>query len=223
MNKIRQKHFITSLHNSTKRNYLERMINNKVFCINVASKYDKDYWDGDRKFGYGGYQYIPGRWKNLAKELINTYSLNNKSNVLDIGCGKGYLLQELKLLIPDLKVTGIDISNYSILNAHPNIKKFLSIHDARKKLPFEENQFDLVFSLGAFHNFILPDLVNSLTEMERVGRQKYLMVESYRDSQELFNLQCWALTAQTFFNQKEWIWFLDKFYYSGDYEFIFFE
>ena len=219
----KQRNFITSLHNSTKRNYLDRMINDKVNCMKVASEYDKDYWDGDRKFGYGGYNYIPGSWKNLAKDLILNYSLTEKSNILDIGCGKGYLLQELKILIPNLSITGIDRSKYSISNAHPNIKKFLSILDARKILPFNDNEFDLVISLGTFHNFVLPDLVTALNEMERIGKKKYLMVESYRNNQELFNLQCWALTAQTFFNEEEWIWFFNQFKYTGDYEFIFFE
>ena len=223
MNLNRKKNFITSLHNSTKRNYLDRMINNKVYCMNIASKYDKDYWDGDRKFGYGGYKYIPGRWKNLAQKLIQNYSLNDNSKILDVGCGKGYVLQELKLLMPNIKIVGIDISDYSIENAHPNIKDFLSICDARESLPYNENEFDLVISLGALHNFILPDLVKALSEMERVGHKKYLMVESYRNSQELFNLQCWALTAQTFFDEEEWVWFFNKFNYNGDYEFIFFE
>ena len=219
----KQKNFITSLHNSTKRNYLDRMINDKVNCMKVASEYGQDYWDGDRKFGYGGYNYIPGRWKNLAKDLILNYSLTEKSKILDIGCGKGYLLQELKILMPNLTIHGIDRSKYSISNAHPNIKEFLSIQDARKILSFNDNEFDLVISLGTFHNFVLPDLVTAISEMERIGKKKYLMVESYRNNQELFNLQCWALTAQTFFNQEEWIWFFNQFKYTGDYEFIFFE
>lgn len=218
-----QRNFITSLHNSTKRNYLERMVNDKVSCMNIASKYDIDYWDGERKFGYGGYHFIPGRWKGLAKDLISNFSLSEKSNILDIGCGKGYLLQELKILIPNLTIQGIDISNYALKNCHPNIKPFLHIQDAREPLPFNNNEFDLVISLGTFHNFALNDLVTALTEMERVGKKKYLMVESYRNRQELFNLQCWALTAQTFFNQEEWIWLFEKFKYNGDYEFIFFE
>ena len=70
-----EKRFISQLHNSTKRDYLQRMINNKVHCMKIAKKYGKDYWDGKRKYGYGGYKYIPGRWKNLAKKLIKLYKL----------------------------------------------------------------------------------------------------------------------------------------------------
>ena len=83
---------VTTLHESTKRDYLARMVDDKVSCMRVAKHYDKDYWDGDRRYGYGGYNYIPGRWKQVAKELISIYNLKSGSKVLDIGCGKGYLL-----------------------------------------------------------------------------------------------------------------------------------
>ena len=91
------KNFVTPLHKRTKRNYVKRMNNDKVYCSKIAKKYSKEYWDGDRKFGYGGYKYIPGRWKPVAKKLIKTYKLNSKSKILDAGCGKGFLLHEIKL------------------------------------------------------------------------------------------------------------------------------
>ena len=96
------KNFVTPLHLSSKRNYLERMNDNKVECMNIAKKYAYDYWDGDRKYGYGGYKYMPGRWKPLAEKLINDYSLNNNSYVLDVGCGKAFLLFEMKKILPKL-------------------------------------------------------------------------------------------------------------------------
>ena len=79
----------------TKRNYLQRMLNSKVSCMIEAKKYEKNYWDGNRKYGYGGYKYIPGRLEPVAKKLIKKFKLNN-SKILDIGCGKGYLLFEIK-------------------------------------------------------------------------------------------------------------------------------
>ena len=94
---------ITKIHNSTKRNYLERMVNSKVKCMLEAKKYEKNYWDGPRKFGYGGYSYIPGRLTPVAKKLIKKFKLNNKSKILDFGCGKGYLLYEIKTLKSELR------------------------------------------------------------------------------------------------------------------------
>ena len=213
---------VTPLHESTKRDYLARMVDDKVHCMEVAKQYDKEYWDGGRRYGYGGYKYIPGRWKSVAEKLIEIYNLTSESKVLDIGCGKGYLLYEMKLLIPDLNITGVDISDYGLENAKDEIKHFLSKHKAENKFPYKNKEFDLVVSLGAFHNLRLPELKIALDEMERVGKQGYLMLESYRNEQELFNLQCWALTAESFFDEDEWVWIYNNFGYKGDYEFIYF-
>ncbi len=217
------KNFVTPLHQSTERNYLERMVDDKVKCMKVARKYGHDYWDGDRRFGYGGYTYIPDRWKGVAKKIINEYQLNNKSKLLDLGCGKGYLLHEIKLLLPEITITGIDISNYAIKNSTSLIKPFLKNYDVRKKLPFSDNSYDLVITLGLLHNFKLKDLEQSIHEIERIGKNKYIMVESYKNELELFNLQCWALTAESFFDKDEWITLLKMFKYTGDYEFIYFK
>ena len=213
----------TALHESTNRDYLARMVDDKVHCMKLAKKYGKDYWDGDRRYGYGGYKYMPGRWKPVAEELIKIYNLKSDSKVLDIGCGKGYLLHEMKLLIPDLDIVGIDSSDYGLENAKEEIKPFIHKHKAEVKLPYKDKEFDLVISLGTFHNLRLPELKIALSEMERVGKKGYLMLESYRNENELFNLQCWALTAESFFDEDEWVWLYKHFGYTGDYEFIYFE
>ena len=213
---------ISKLHNSTKRDYLSRMINKKVFCMKEAKKFGQKYWDGNRKFGYGGYKYIPGRWTNVARKLINKYDLKSGSRVLDVGCGKGFLLYEMLKLQPDLIIYGFDISNYAL----KRIKKIKNLrvfkHKAEKNFPFKKNSFDLVISLATLHNLKLFDLTNSIKEIERVGKKKYIMVESFENDKQLFNLQCWALTCQTFLSVKEWIWLYKKIKYTGDYEFIFF-
>ena len=149
------KNFVTPLHKQTKRNYVERMTNNKVYCSEVAKKYSKEYWDGDRKFGYGGYKYIPGRWKPVAEKLIKTYKLDSKSKILDAGCGKGYLLFEIKKILPKIDIHGFDISKYAIKNSKKEIKKILFVRNIAKKFPYKKNFFDLVISLGVIHNLDL--------------------------------------------------------------------
>ncbi len=213
---------VTSLHQSSKRDCLARMLDDKVACMKIAKQYESDYWDGDRKYGYGGYKYMPGRWKPVAEALIETYGLTSKSKVLDIGCGKGFLLYEMKLLLPDLDITGLDNSQYGLENAKDEIKSYLQRARAQDSSYFEVNAFDLVISLGTLHNLRLFDLKKALIEMNRVAKQQYMMVESYRNEQELFNLQCWALTCESFFDTDEWIWLFKEFGYSGDYEFIYF-
>jgi ubiquinone/menaquinone biosynthesis C-methylase UbiE len=214
---------VTALHLKTKRNYLERMVNKKVKCMSVAKKYEYDYWDGPRKYGYGGYKYIPGRWEKVAKKLIKKYKLTNKSKVLDVGCGKAFLLFEIKKILPNIKIVGFDISKHGIKCAPKEIKKNLFIHKAQKKYPFKRKYFDLVISLGCLHNLEIDELKIAISEIERVGKKKYLMVESYRSNLELFNLQCWALTCNSFFSKKEWIWLFNHFKFRGDFEFIYFQ
>ena len=214
--------FLQKNHNNTKRDYLQRMQNNKVFCMGIAKKYENQYWDGNRKFGYGGYRYIPGRLTKITKLLITRFKLTNKSKILDVGCGKGFLLYEIKKILPGARVVGLDISKHGIKNCHPSLKNNLKIFDAKKKLPFKNGQFDLALSFGLYHNFSIFELEKSLKEFSRVSKKNYLMVESYQNDKQLFNLQCWALTCESFFSPKEWEWIFKKFKYKGDYEFIYF-
>jgi ubiquinone/menaquinone biosynthesis C-methylase UbiE len=217
------KNFVTDLHKSTKRNYLKRMLDNKVHCMNVSKKFKREYWDGNRRYGYGGYKYISSRWHKVAKKIISQYNIKAGSKILDVGCGKGFLLWEMIKIEPNLKIYGFDISKYALKNSfkHKNLKLFY--HKAQDKFPFNNKYFDLVISLGALHNLEIADLVRSLEEIERTGKKKYIMLESYRNNKELFNLQCWALTCNSFFSKNEWLWLLKKFKYKGDYEFIYFE
>ena len=117
----------TSLHKSTNRNYIKRMNDNKVYYMKLAKKYSKDYWDGSRKSGYGGYKYIPDYLKPLAKKIIKIYKLSNKSKILDIGCGKGFLLYEIKKILPKITIRGFDISKYAIKNSQKEIRTFLNV------------------------------------------------------------------------------------------------
>lgn len=218
-----EKKIVSYLHNLTKRNYLNRMIDEKVECMEIAKKYSADYWDGNRRYGYGGYKYIPGRWKKVAKKLIKDYKLKKGSKILDIGCGKSFLLYEMLLIEPELNIYGIDISNHALKNSIKKRNLNLTKKDARKKLPYPNKHFDLVISLATLHNFKLFDLVRAINEIERVGKKKFIMVESYRTNLEQFNLQCWALTCETFFSKKEWIYLFNQLKYKGDYEFIYFK
>lgn len=214
--------FFTPLHKRTSRDYIGRMIDSKVECMKVARKYDREFWDGDRRFGYGGYGY-DGRWEPVARNIIEKYGLTSSSSILDMGCGKAFLLYEIKKLLPDARISGFDISEYAIANAKEEIRDALFIYDAASPLPFGDDEFDLVISLGTFHNLHIHELSVALREMERVAKQGFLMLESYRNEQELFNLQCWALTCASFHTPQDWIWLYEHFGYSGDYEFIFFE
>jgi len=214
---------VTPLHKATPRKYIDRMIDDKVTCMLKAKEYEYDYWDGDRRFGYGGYKYMEGRWAPVAQALIDIYGLKEGAKILDVGCGKAFLLYELWKLIPNAQVVGFDISKHGLSCAKDEIRDNLFRYRAQDAYPFGDKSFDLVISLGCFHNLRIFELETALKEVERVGKNKYVMVESYRNELEQFNLECWALTAEAFFDTAEWIWLYNKFGYTGDYEFIYFE
>lgn len=213
---------VTDLHRRTQRDYLARMKDEKIHCMGVAKKYDQQYWDGDRRYGYGGYRY-DGRWEIVARRLVELYRLPANAGILDVGCGKGYLLYEFKKLLPECSIIGFDASEYALRGAKEEVKRSLCLGNAQDKYPYADKSFDLVISITTLHNLAVYDLKRALAQIERVGKNKYLVVESYRNDAELFNLQCWALTCQAFFSKSEWEWIFKEFGYTGDYEFIYFE
>jgi SAM-dependent methyltransferase len=213
---------ITPLHTRTSRDYIARMTGDKAHCSAVARRYGRDYWDGDRRYGYGGYRY-DGRWEAVAHRLVERYALPENARILDAGCGKAHLLYEFSRILPRAEIAGFDISRYAIENAPEEIRDRLFIHRAEDPFPFPDKHFDLVFSLMTLHNLELDSLLRALAEIERTGRRGYAAAESYRSVEELFNLQCWALTCESFFRPEEWKTVFGLAGYTGDYEFAFFE
>ena len=218
--------FMSVLHKSTQRDYLAR-VNDSVYpkakAAQLAKQFGYDYWDGDRRICYGGYRYLEGRWDKVARAMAEHYQLPAKPKILDIGCGKGYLLYDFLKVIPHAEIFGIDISNYAIANGKPEIRDRLQVGNA-STLPWPDDTFDLVISITTLHNMHAYDLDLALREVERVGKDhKYICVESYRNEQEKANLLYWQVTCEAFNTPEEWKWWFKQTHYTGDYSFIFFE
>lgn len=215
--------FVTQLHVKTKRNYLERVVeHDKAHCAQIAKKLDREYWDGERRYGYGGYHY-DGRWEAVVKRLVKHYKLKPESSLLDIGCGKGFLLYDCKRLFPQMKIRGIDISKYAVENAKQEVKQSIDLGSVCN-LPYPDNHFDLILSVNTLHYLHIYDLKKALGEIERVSKNNsYIVVESYQNEKEKANLLYWQLTCECFFTPKEWQWLFGEFGYTGDYSFIFFK
>ena len=217
--------FLSALHKSTARDYLAR-VNDPDFpkarAAELAKKFDFDYWDGDRRINYGGYKYMAGRWEKVARPMIEHYGLKPGDKVLDVGCGKGFLLHDFIKVLPGIEVTGIDVSSYAIANSKEEVRDRLQVGNATS-LPWPDKHFDLVISLNTLHNLHTYDLDPALREMERVGEQKYLCVESYRNEVEKANLLYWQVTCEAFNTPEEWDWWFRQTGYTGDHSFIFFE
>ena len=218
--------FMSVLHKSTKRDYLARVNDPdypKAKAAKLAKKFSKDYWDGDRRICYGGYRYLEGRWEKVARAINDHYPLPAKPKILEIGCGKGFLLYDFLKVIPDAEIYGIDISDYAIANSKPEIRDRLQIGNATD-LAWPDNTFDLVISINTLHCLHVYDLEKALREMERVGkRNKYLCVESYRTEEEKANLLYWQVSCEAFNTPEEWHWWFKHTGYTGDHSFIYFE
>lgn len=215
--------FISPLHKRTTRDYVGR-VNEfpKAEAAKVAVQFGREYWDGDRKFGYGGMKY-DGRWRVVAEAMARHYELKAGQRVLDVGCGKGFLLYELTQVVPGLEVVGLDISEYALEHAKPEVRPYLHAGTAAR-LPFADGTFDLVYSINTLHNLYCYQLDQALREIQRTGRGRgYVCVESYRNEEEKVNLLYWQLTCRMFCTPAEWEWWFRHAGYTGDHSFIYFE
>lgn len=215
--------FVSLIHKSTTRDYIARVNEvDKAQVAEVAIRFDKDYWDGSRLHGYGGYRY-DGRWRTVADAMIAAYDLKPGMRVLDVGSGKGFILHDFAEAMPGLEVAGLEYSAYAIEHTLESVKPFIQLGTAAK-LPWPDDHFDLVISINALHNLYNYDLHAALQEMERVSRgSKYICVEGYRNEREKVNLMYWQLTCRIFHTPAEWEFDFAQAGYTGDYEFIYFE
>ena len=215
--------FLSSVHKATKRDYRQRVLDHdKAECAEIACQFGREYWDGERHLGYGGYRY-DGRWKPVAEAMARHYDLQPGATILDVGCGKAFLLYEFTQVVPGAKVVGLDLSSYAIENAKEEVRPFLQVGNAAS-LPFDDKSFDFVYSLNTLHNLYNYDLWSALQELERVGRGgKYLAVETYRNEREKVNLLYWQLTCRAFHTPREWEWLYQQAGYTGDHGYITFD
>ncbi len=201
----------------TKRNLDERAATKTEEDRAVARKFDKDFFDGDRKHGYGGFSYQPRFWQPVVPTFQDKYGLKAGTRVLDVGCAKGFMLHDMVQLIPGIEVAGVDVSAYAIETSLESVRPFLKVADARY-LPYEDKSFDLVVSINTIHNLEQPELVKGLKEIQRVSKgNSYITVDAYRDEAERERMMKWNLTAKTILHVDEWKALFKEVGYTGDY------
>ena len=201
----------------TKRNLDERLESKSESSRTLARQFGKDFFDGDREFGYGGFTYNPRFWTGVIPDIISEYGLTNQSRVLDVGCAKGFFLHDLLLALPGIAVFGIDISEYAIMNSMESVKSNLLVASA-DALPFEANSFDFVISINTVHNLGRFECGLALTEIMRVSRGgSFITVDAYRNAEEKSRMEAWNLTAKTMMSCDEWVEFFNETGYTGDF------
>ncbi len=183
----------------------------------IARQFGKEFFDGDRLNGYGGYNYHPRFWQETVKRFRDHYGLVDSASILDVGCGKGFMLHDFKELMPDATVAGIDISEYAIENAFDPVAEYLRAGNARE-LPYEDDSFDLVISINTIHNLLRGECARALREIERVSRaNSFIVNDAWRNEDEHQRMLAWNLTALTYMHVDDWVKFFGENGYTGDY------
>ena len=200
-----------------KRNVAERGQEKTEVDRSIARKFSKEFFDGDRRHGYGGFNYLPRFWQPVIPTFRDYWQLNSGHSVLDVGCAKGFMIHDLAQLIPGISVKGVDVSDYAIANALDDMKPHIQVANATH-LPFPDNSFDVVISINTVHNLDRAECAQALMEIERVSRGKsFVTVDAYRNSEEMERMYAWNLTAKTIMSVDDWIRFFAEIGYSGDY------
>jgi SAM-dependent methyltransferase len=200
-----------------KRNLSARSFQKTKVNIETARKFGKDFFDGERQYGYGGFNYHPKYWSKVVKNFKRYWKLNNNSKILDVGCAKGFMIYDLKKIIPGAYIRGVDISKYAIKNSKKEVKTLLKVANA-KKLPFKDKSFDVVISINTIHNLNKKDCGFAIKEISRVAKKhSFITVDAYRNTKEKKKMFMWNLTAKTIMSVKDWKKTFKKLNYYGDY------
>lgn len=183
----------------------------------IARRFGKEFFDGDRLYGYGGYYYHGRFWKPTVKRFRDYYRLKDDAAVLDIGCAKGFMMHDFRELMPKMTIAGIDISEYAYENAIEDMKPYIKVGNA-KELPYPDTSFDLVISINTLHNLPLEECKQAIRELQRVSRgNAFITVDAWRSEEERKRLMQWNLTALTYMHVDDWRRLYAEVGYTGDY------
>ncbi|HER26382.1 MAG TPA: class I SAM-dependent methyltransferase [Rhodospirillales bacterium] len=183
----------------------------------TAREFGAEFFDGDRLNGYGGYSYHPRFWTDTVRRIRDHYQLAQSASVLDVGCAKGFMMYDFKLLMPHMDIRGIDISRYAHDHAKPEMKPFMEVASARD-LPFDDDSFDLVICINTIHNLPLGDCTRAVREIQRVSRQHAFIVnDAWHNPAEQQAMESWNLTALTTLHVDDWKKLYADNGYTGDY------
>lgn len=185
--------------------------------LRVVRKFDQEYFDGDRLFGYGGYYYNPRFWTPTVKRFRDHYKLARDARILDVGCAKGFLMHDFRKLMPDVRVEGLDISQYAYENAMEDMRPFIRVGNA-KELPYPDKSFDLVISINTVDHLPFEECKQAVREIQRVAKKDaFITVNSWRTKKEKDSLVKWNRTVMTIMDVKGWRKLFKEVGYKGDY------
>lgn len=198
-----------------KRNIEKRAAAQTPENIAISRQYGREYFDGPREVGYGGYRY-DGRWIPVARDMVAHFGLKAGDRVLDVGCAKGFLVHDLMKVCPGLEAFGLDISEYALMNCMPEVVGRLHLGSA-DKLPFPDGSFSAVISLNTIHNLTRDRAVVAVREVERLAPGRgFIQVDSYHTHEQRELFLSWVLTAKFHDYPAGWLEVFKEAGYTGD-------
>jgi len=201
----------------TKRNVDDRGIAKSEDDRKIARKFEKEFFDGSRDHGYGGFKYNPRFWQPVIPTFVDHFNILSTDSILDVGCAKGFMIYDFLQLVPGVTAKGMDISNYAIENSLIDVKHLLDVGNA-VSLPYEDNSFDIGISITTLHNLEIDECATAIQEIERVSKRgSFITLDAYRNDEEKRRMEAWNLTAKTMMHVDEWKVFFKKINYTGDY------
>lgn len=150
-----------------------------------AEEYDISYFDGKlsshhHNAGYSYYQRFNvtrevngveyhDTFQIAHRELFDSYPIIHNSKLLDVGCAKGFLVEDFRSW--GVEAYGIDVSEYAISCAIEDIKPYLVVGDARTYLTnYSDLEFDVLISqrfMECFEDEEIPNLVNHFNRISK--------------------------------------------------------
>ena len=202
-------------------NKIKRYVGRGIRTIDhriLASLREKDFFDGDRNCGYGGF-YYDGRWESVAKEIIKKYKLKRNSKFLQISAEKGFLMYDILKLNPNIRVYGLETSNYAIS------KSLIKVRNKIKKVKEYSNlkinkKFDFVLALGVIYTMTLGDAIKCLKFIQKVARgNSFITLATYNNDIDYWLFKDWTVLGTTLLKRKDWKKVLKYAGYTGDFFF----
>lgn len=198
-----------------KRDINRRQLAKTPENVAIAKQYGEAYFDGPREVGYGGYRY-DGRWIPVAEDIVRHFKLKPGDRVLDVGCGKGFLVKDLMKACPGLEAFGLDISEYALMHCEREVVGRLHLGNA-VKLPFPDRSFQAVLSINTIHNLQRPNVIRAIREVERLAPgHGFIQVDAYHTAEERELFMKWVLTAEFHDYPEGWLKVFAEAGYTGD-------
>ena len=122
----------------------------------------------------------------ITLPVLDLMRLSPDDNVLDVGCGAGWLARLLSERVPEGRVVGVDISDEMVRRARRNcvhLENAMFVIGSVDEIPWDANFFTRAISVESAYYW--PDPARGLREILRVlreGGSAWLLINYYRDN-----------------------------------------